>query len=670
MVRRDHLESLTKARDPVAAIAELIWNGLDADAGKIDVSLIWNDLGGLHSIVVQDNGHGLPYSDGLVAFESLGGSLKRQKDKSPSGRKQHGQLGKGRFRAFALGSRVVWDTCYQENGERFAYRITGKRENLGTFEFSEAAATTATLGTTVTIENVERNFHLLEPDNTLPALARIFALYLRRYSRVRISYDGRLVDPKEVEQLSTDYELRGVEVGPGRRVSATLTVIEWKMPTERGVYLCDTDGFPHGETEAGIRASGFNFTAYLRSDYIAELADNDTLILGDLHEGLQKLVRVARDKLKAHFRKRASEAAAALVETWKQDDVYPYPAEPVNAVQNVERQVFDILAVSVHSYLPDFDETTVENKRFAFGLIKQAIETNPKSLRFIIEKVFKLPKDRQDDFARLLERTSLEAVIATSRLVADRLEFLAGLEQLVMDPDLKKKTRERSQLHRLVAAQTWIFGEEFNMTGDDEDLTTILRRILKAEKKDVDLLDTSEPVKRADGRRAIVDLMLSKLIPLPRDDERRHLVVELKRPKVKIDDEAVSQVKSYAEAIANDPRFKGTKTEWSFWAISTEMSDSVQSEANQEGRPSGLLLQPKGKPYTVWVKSWGEIIHENQARLNFIRKQLQYKASAVSGMAFLRETYKKYIPTLGDDTDAIEENRTALDGLDVDATDT
>lgn len=35
--QRDHLEALTRARTPVAAIADLVWNGLDADAEEVRV---------------------------------------------------------------------------------------------------------------------------------------------------------------------------------------------------------------------------------------------------------------------------------------------------------------------------------------------------------------------------------------------------------------------------------------------------------------------------------------------------------------------------------------------------------------------------------------------------------------------------------------------------------
>jgi hypothetical protein len=48
----------------------------------------------------------------------------------------------------------------------------------------------------------------------------------------------------------------------------------------------------------------------------------------------------------------------------------------------------------------------------------------------------------------------------------------------------------------------------------------------------------------------------------------------------------------------------------------------------------------------VWVKSWGEIIQENEARLTYLKKQLQYRADEASGIAHLQETYDKYIPPL------------------------
>lgn len=644
MVQPDHLERLSSARDPLIAIAELVWNGLDADAEDVSVELAENGLGGLQTITIIDDGHGLPYGDGLNAFRNLGGSLKLPGHRSARGRFQHGQLGKGRFRAFGLGSHVRWESTYRDGPTVLSYSITGNRENLGSFLFTSPQPTLQTPGMRVTIENLRASFRSLDLSVAPAALARIFALYLQQYPNVRIRYAGTLVDPVSAVDRMVDLPLEPATGDDGQTITVTLTVIEWQMPTERHIFLCDENGFAHGTTEVGIRASGFNFTAYLRSPYIRQLAESNALVLEELHEGLRNLVDAARDRLRAYFRERSAEAASVLVETWKKELIYPYPGQAANSVETIERKVFDILAVNVHAYLPDFDDVAQETKQLTFSLLRHAIQTNPRSLHLILGRVVQLSREKQDDLARLLERTSLDAIVAVSKLIADRLDFLAGLQALVLSPDLKPRVKERSQLHRLLAENTWIFGEEFNLTADDEDLTTVLRNQF-ADRTDFDLLDPSRPVVRADGRRAVIDLMLSRRIPMPRDEERQHLVIELKRPSVKIDEKAVSQVKTYAEAIATDARFRDTATRWVFWAVSTDIAESVRAEADQEGRDRGILSNPRSKPYTIWVKSWGEIIQENEGRLAYLKKRLQYRADEVSGLAYLQETYEKYIPS-------------------------
>ncbi len=111
-VAHDHVAGLTRLKKPIRAIEELIWNGLDADADEVTVRFIKNGLGGVEAITVSDNGHGIDPANSEIAFGSLGGSPKKTKARSPSGRVLHGKEGKGRFRAFALGERVEWRTRY------------------------------------------------------------------------------------------------------------------------------------------------------------------------------------------------------------------------------------------------------------------------------------------------------------------------------------------------------------------------------------------------------------------------------------------------------------------------------------------------------------------------------------------------------------------------------
>jgi len=79
-------------------------------------------------------------------------------------------------------------------------------------------------------------------------------------------------------------------------------------------------------------------------------------------------------------------------------------------------------------------------------------------------------------------------------------------------------------------------------------------------------LAPDQPVLDADGKTRIVDLMLSQRLPTSTDDERKHLVVELKRPSQPINEDVINQIKKYAKAVALDDRFKNSSVEWDFFS--------------------------------------------------------------------------------------------------------
>jgi len=206
--------------------------------------------------------------------------------------------------------------------------------------------------------------------------------------------------------------------------------------------------------------------------------------------------------------------------------------------------------------------------------------------------------------------------------VADRLNFVAGLELLVFDEPSKSHLLERRQLHRILADHTWIFGEEFNLSVDDRSLTSVLNAHLKLLGREPE--DKAAAVLREDGSVGIVNLMLSRLIPQPRSEEREHLVIELKAPTVDIDGAAMLQIQSYALAVADDER--DTKTRWVFWAVSNNVRDSVRKSARQRNRPEGVYYEDEEQRITIWVKTWGQVIQECKGRLQFYREQLGYAA--------------------------------------------
>ena len=645
-VQDDHLHRISQVRKPIVAIAELIWNALDADADSVDVVLHDDHLGGLRAIDVVDNGHGIPYSEAEELFSRLGGSWKqgayRSKEKH---RILHGKEGRGRFRAFALGRVVDWHVCYATRSGLRAYGISMIKDRLKRVQVEDEAPATSDRhrGITVTVSELDRTFRSLRDPAIIDELAQIFALYLRQYPTVRISYAGTLIDPGAVEEYTTPRALPDIVTPDGDLYPASIEIVEWKMQTERRMYFCDASGFPLDDTPPGIHAPGFNFTAYLKSEYFAKLLAENRLEIADLDAPTAKVLGAAKDVMRDHFRSRASEKAAGLVEEWKRSDIYPYQGQPTTAIEEAERQVFNVVALNVNHFLPNFEDADDKTKRLHLRLLRHAVEKAPADLSRILTEVLDLPIEKRQELAELLDRTTLAHIISASKIIADRLEFVQGLDTLVFDGEFKTSVRERTQLHRIVAENAWMFGEQYHLSVDDQSLTEVLKKHIGAKGWEVEI---DEPVKRADGSRGIVDLMFSRNIQLAGSQDREHLVVELKRPGVKIDAEVAAQIESYAFAVADDERFRAVPAKWVFWAVSSDMDQVVMRKVSQKDRAHGILFQDEEQRLTIWVKTWSQIINDCKARLRFFSEKLSYTPDRDASLAHLKTTYHKYLADL------------------------
>ncbi len=198
VVQDDFLARQTRAK-PIPALAELIWNGLDADASKIDVEFAHNDLaGGLSKIVVYDNGNGFPRTDAKVLFGNLGGSWKRVTHQTKTERRMvHGQEGRGRYKAFAIGRSVSWKVCYQAAEGNRAFEIRLLDSDLKDVSIGEdAPAPDQTPGVMVQIDDIHRDYKVFGSAEGLQELAETFALYLINYRKVVISIAGERLDPE------------------------------------------------------------------------------------------------------------------------------------------------------------------------------------------------------------------------------------------------------------------------------------------------------------------------------------------------------------------------------------------------------------------------------------------------------------------------------------------
>ena len=645
-IQSDLIEKLSKS-DPIPALSELVWNGVDADADKVSIFLEHDNLDVLDRISVRDNGTGFSPEEAAILFKNLGGSWKRLSQQTKIKKRDlHGKEGRGRFKVFALGRVAVWNIVYKKtNKQFFEYKITIFRDNIRQAEISEQKISKSkNSGVTVEISELDKNFKSLTRENATQSIAESFALYLKNYTDVEIIYDGVKVDPSLVIDSEYKYPLSTVKDENGTEHSTELEIIEWKVPTKKTLYLCNSKGFPYSQAkEKRFHTGKYEFSAYLKSSFIEQLYQENTLEMGELKKELVTLIEEAQSVIKNHFLDKAADEAQTVVEEWKKEKIYPFEQAPTNSIEKVERQIFDIVAVKINTHLSDFSISSPNNKKLSLKLLKQSIEKSPEDLQLILNEVLNLPKRQQKELADLLRDTTLTAIINASKLISDRLKFIAGLEEIVFDTELKKHLKERSQLHQILKDNTWFFGEEFNLSVSDQSLTEVLKKHKKELGEDITI---DKPVKRIDGSTGIVDLMLSRKIKTNRADELEHLIIELKAPKVPIKQSETGQIETYAFAVANDERFRGIKTRWTFWLISNDMDDVVKYKTKQSNRPEGILHQSdttQNPHVTIWVKTWSQLILENNARLSFIKEKLEFEADNGKSLKMLQEMYSNLL---------------------------
>jgi hypothetical protein len=635
--KSDHLKRQASTT-PLAALAECIWNALDADAALVEVEFHQGPLA-LERVVIRDDGSGMTRDEAPNLFRNLGDSWKSRAAKTKrKGRFLHGREGRGRFKAFVLGRVADWNVTFLDGDTLKQFAVSVIADDMERGKISEARASTARgTGTELVISEPPHDLRRLRDDDARQALTEILAPYLLSYADVRVSVEGVLLDPPSGFADRTPHPLTPVVVD-GATHSVTLDLIEWKRTSERLLFLCGEHGFPLLTLEGRLPASERGFSAYLRSPLIQILHDRNELGVGGLNPTLEAMITEARAAIRDHLRRRAAAEAQNVIQRWKDEAVYPYTEAPTSPLEEVQRQYFDIVATTAARHIDDFDQASQRARRLQLRTLRIAVEQGGEDVQFALQEVLNLPKKELADFVGLLKETSLSAIIGGVKVVSDRLKVLTGLEALISDEDTSASLKERTQLHRLVAENTWLFGEEFHLMADDEGLNRCL--VEHARMRDVEVLDM-KPVAHPSKKRGIVDLMFGKRRQVYRATDLEHLVVELKAPKVSIKEEQIRQVEGYARAIASDDRFDKVNTRWVFWALSKEIDEEYAQYRRGDLGPSGPVHR-RGN-LSIWVKTWGALFNENRARLQFYQDALALKITREGALEHLRTTYGRYL---------------------------
>lgn len=620
--KQDHVEKVARTRDSVKALAEFVWNSLDADSNEVSVIFEKNGLGGIGAVQIIDDGAGISHERAKSEFEGLGASWKRKVERTPQNRAMHGKEGRGRFKFFSISDHARWRSHYlSEDGlRRLDLHIAGELLEKSTVSEPQTA-TQATSGTSVTLSPLKPGNDWLVSSEARQEFSAIFASYLMQYPGVKIYYDGTRIDPKTLISRSFDFP-------PERYIAADriiddlrLRVIEWGVHTDgRKLHFGAEAGVVLGSQPANVTAPGFEFSAYASSKFFQEMADANLLEIEDLSDPVfVSLTGQIRERLAAYFRSRQAERAKSLIDELKESGAYPYVGDPANDLERREREVFDIATYAVSSYSPNFKKAEDSIKKMTLTLLKEAVRHNPESLTHILQAVVSLPKARQDEFSALLKHTELSNIINASSMIADRVTLLETLKGVVFSSEHKATIKERGELDVMIRDNTWIFGERFHITLPEAGLTRVMDRVAE----DQGLVRKRVPVKTQSGRAGRLDQFLGRSVPQSEFTKKEYIVIELKRPSLQVGRKELDQLEDYVNALTSQTDWHRTETLWSFYLVTGEISEQIVHRVTQKDRPVGLFLE--GETYKVWVKTWSELVRECESRLQFIQNELRYE---------------------------------------------
>lgn len=622
-----HIEKITRSTAE-NAIAEIIWNSLDADADNIDLKINYDGLGNIEYITISDDGCGLPFDEFKNNYCQLGFSMKPVSKKTPKFGLLHGKKGEGKFKILSSVAQVEIKSVYQKDGALYEYDISEDNSDLSQFLASEEVKSNAsTTGFSVTLKGIDQKkfSSFLNTSEVVKLLGLKFAHYLYTYAKqdINIVVDGvRLKYDNFIERIENKFIIcQGIQ--------HEITLIEWQpkiiqKAADQNLSLGRLDGIIHDMLLIKVKPP---ITAFVFSDAIDSYYEADGGI-GMLHrEVLDEIKIKAMDVVKAFAKEVVAHNSLEIIDALKKEAIYPNDDDMES---DVHKELMAACAVEIIEKYPNFQKKKPVDKKIMLLLVKQALSGNNQDLSKILYDIFQLNRESTTELAKILEDTSLRQMINTITVLIERIKFVEHLRTILYenydDQQVGNRMSERTQLHKIIGLNIWIFGEEYALSSSDTGFKDAIKKALEKVNKDAQLVSDDEDFGEGSQRRP--DLCLCRCIP-----KEEFLLIELKRPNIACGKKELRQVEDYADIILENRKMKATFSKFTFILMTIEKDDSL---ANYKDRITDL--------HSIKVVLWSDLLDELAAKLKSMKEMLSLQIQTNQAFTFFRTHYSEYFP--------------------------
>ncbi len=348
------------------------------------------------------------------------------------------------------------------------------------------------------------------------------------------------------------------------------------------------------------------------------------LVISNMDESIKHLLNYLKGSLDSFFVE-VNQHYDNFIKELEGDFYYPYKSHASSSESK-------IVAFNQIVYLLD-EKYKIKSKygklrEIIYPLIDKAISNG--DLQYLIKDIVKADNQTLEKYKSISDKTDIDSIIEFSESVAQKNQFLDFLYQLVYG-DISDLIKERSQLHKIIEKNLWVFGEEYNNTPhlfSDKNLQNILEKLREenfkyepSSAKDND----SNKIKVSDIKiKNITDLFFFAEKPID-GDRREIIIVELKAPKVKISYKELQQADKYAFQIEQQGVFSNNLV-YKIYLVSSDISEFAKSKIGQISTNQFLYSKLKtNKNIEIYVLKWSDLIELNRRRLSYLGKALKTK---------------------------------------------
>ncbi len=461
---------------------------------------------------------------------------------------------------------------------------------------------------------------LVENMDIIPEILATFAPYLLAYSGIEICYNGIKLDPDSqiVMRLERELFYDGTKDGT-ESAKARAVLIQWKQSKYSRYYICGESGVVYDERDY-TPLSKYSISAYILSRRFEDMHRENTLALGLADPAYAYFDAETKAYAKEFIDERQTKEAADEILRIKAAGLYPYADKAEDDLERAEQGVFDMLAVQVNRAVPQLRTANQHTKKLTYRLMREAISTNPSSIKTILSEVFRLTEKQQNDLAELLTHTHLPEIIDVAKTISDRLTFIYMLEQMVYNDSIGKPIKERTQFHKILLKELWIFGEKYELGTSDQSLKNLLKAHIQKLGR-ADLIPDIPPEATEDLSR-IPDICLFEQV-CPAYENFEHLVIELKRPTLTLTLKELDQIRDYALTVARNPLFDKEHTKWHFILLGQKFNEDVTAALENKVVGDGNYYNAGN--VSISVLMWSKITHDAKLKYEFLRAKLNHQ---------------------------------------------